>query len=261
MRAAAGRADAASSKGQEQQEGAKPLWRGISAAAPCWQGRLQCLAKKRPLLPPWLPLSMRLLQDPPHALVGWSSIRPLLRPKLLCFHAPAWARAPQPWPILTPAPAASPPPLQAAGGRAVASAADITNPTPAPAASPPPLQAAGGRAVAIAADVTNSSLTPAPAASPPPLQAAGGRAVAIAADVTNSTPAPAASPPPLQAAGGRAVAIAADVTTPGAPARIMAEATAAFGPSIHILINNAGYTWCVWVWRGYARLEGDLIGG
>ncbi|GLC37019.1 hypothetical protein PLESTB_001401000 [Pleodorina starrii] len=46
----------------------------------------------------------------------------------------------------------------------------------------------------------------------------------------------------IQEAGGRAVAVAGDVTAPDFAERAVAEAVRAFG-GLHILVNNAGYTW------------------
>lgn len=44
----------------------------------------------------------------------------------------------------------------------------------------------------------------------------------------------------IKAAGGKAVAVQGDVTKPKEIQRILAETKAAFGPDIHILVNNAG---------------------
>ncbi|MEW5301874.1 MAG: hypothetical protein WDW36_004702 [Sanguina aurantia] len=46
----------------------------------------------------------------------------------------------------------------------------------------------------------------------------------------------------ITAAGGRAVAVDADIMAEGAPARIVDAAIIAFG-SLHIIVNNAGFTW------------------
>ena len=47
----------------------------------------------------------------------------------------------------------------------------------------------------------------------------------------------------IRAAGGEALAVAGDVTADGFPDRLVGAAVAAFGPSIDVLVNNAGYTW------------------
>jgi 3-oxoacyl-[acyl-carrier protein] reductase len=46
----------------------------------------------------------------------------------------------------------------------------------------------------------------------------------------------------ITAAGGRALGIPGDVTDPDFPAALMAKTHEAFG-AVHILVNNAGYTW------------------
>ncbi|GFR40583.1 hypothetical protein Agub_g1163 [Astrephomene gubernaculifera] len=46
----------------------------------------------------------------------------------------------------------------------------------------------------------------------------------------------------IRVSGGRAVAVAGDVTAPDFPERVVGEAVANFG-GLHILVNNAGYTW------------------
>eukprot|EP00798_Chlamydomonas_sp_ICE-L_P008251 gene8251-1520_t len=47
----------------------------------------------------------------------------------------------------------------------------------------------------------------------------------------------------IKGAGGRAISVTADVTAPSAAADIISQTVAAFGPKIHILVNNAGFTW------------------
>ncbi|MCL6635034.1 MAG: SDR family oxidoreductase [Peptococcaceae bacterium] len=47
----------------------------------------------------------------------------------------------------------------------------------------------------------------------------------------------------IKAAGGRAVAFAGDVTDPDFPAGLVKTAVENFGPSIDVIVNNAGYTW------------------
>jgi len=42
--------------------------------------------------------------------------------------------------------------------------------------------------------------------------------------------------------GGDAIAVAGDVTDPGFPAELVEEAIAKYG-ELHVLVNNAGYTW------------------
>lgn len=43
--------------------------------------------------------------------------------------------------------------------------------------------------------------------------------------------------------GGRAAAVSGDVTAPDFPETFVKAAVDAFGPDIHILVNNAGFTW------------------
>ena len=47
----------------------------------------------------------------------------------------------------------------------------------------------------------------------------------------------------IRGRGGEAVALAGDVTADGFAERFVATAVAAFGPSIDVLVSNAGFTW------------------
>lgn len=47
----------------------------------------------------------------------------------------------------------------------------------------------------------------------------------------------------IRAAGGQAVAFAGDVTAPDYPDSLVRFAVESFGPSIDVIVNNAGYTW------------------
>jgi 3-oxoacyl-[acyl-carrier protein] reductase len=46
----------------------------------------------------------------------------------------------------------------------------------------------------------------------------------------------------IESAGGKAIAVPGDVTDPEFPERLIAKTIETFG-SLHILVNNAGYTW------------------
>ncbi|WP_025322729.1 SDR family NAD(P)-dependent oxidoreductase [Deferrisoma camini] len=47
----------------------------------------------------------------------------------------------------------------------------------------------------------------------------------------------------IRARGGEAVAVVGDVTAEGFAERLVQTAVESFGPSIDVLVNNAGYTW------------------
>jgi len=47
----------------------------------------------------------------------------------------------------------------------------------------------------------------------------------------------------IKAGGGQAVACVGDVTADGFAEKLIATAVEAFGPSIDVIVNNAGYTW------------------
>lgn len=47
----------------------------------------------------------------------------------------------------------------------------------------------------------------------------------------------------VRAAGAKGVAVAGDVTREGFPEELIRAAVAAYGPDLHVLVNNAGYTW------------------
>lgn len=66
------------------------------------------------------------------------------------------------------------------------------------------------------------------------------RGAAVVVNYQSSADAAAAVVAEVTSHGGRALAVRADVSDPADVTRLVAEARAAFGPDIHVLVNNAG---------------------